>query len=64
MTVEDAYVLSALLADVKEKKDVSAAPRAYAAVRRAWTHKFQTSSRRAGLSWLIENPDFRVDVDK
>ncbi|KAF2650030.1 FAD/NAD(P)-binding domain-containing protein [Lophiostoma macrostomum CBS 122681] len=64
MAIEDSYVLSALLTDVKDTKDISRALRAYDAVRRPRTRRFQTSSRDAGLFWEFEHPDFGVDVDK
>jgi salicylate hydroxylase len=57
MCVEDAYVLSELLAEVDSAKDLVKAFEAYDAVRRPRSLKLVETSREAGMLWELEGSE-------
>lgn len=64
MAIEDALVLSRLLALVKDKKHIPAAFRAYDQLRRPRTQKLVTTSRDAGRLYDMQMPGVGEDVEK
>lgn len=64
MAIEDAFVLSSLLAQVKEPSRVESAFKAYDAVRRVRTQRLVASSREAGSLWSMELEGIKDDLDK
>lgn len=54
MAIEDSYILSNLLADVKDERGIEAAFAAYDAVRRPRSQKLVTTSREAGQLYELE----------
>jgi salicylate hydroxylase len=54
MAIEDAYILSNLLADVNDSKHIEAAFKAYDAIRRPRSQKLVTTSRECGQLWDLE----------
>ncbi|KAF4536986.1 Mannitol 1-phosphate dehydrogenase [Lasiodiplodia theobromae] len=64
MAVEDAWLMAALLADVKDAKDVQAAFNAFEKVRIDRTHRLVTTSNEAGRLYDFELPGCEDDVKK
>ena len=64
MAMEDAYILSQLIASVKGTADVEHAFRAYDAVRRPRTQKLVENSRNAGLliDYMVPGIDDKTDT--
>ena len=64
MAIEDAYVLSNLLGDVKNVSEIEKVFEAYDAVRRERTLKLVVTSRQAGNLWELEVPEYGDDLSK
>lgn len=64
MAIEDAYVLAAILADVREAGDLPAAFRAFEMVRLYRTQKIVAASHEAGHLYDFELPGHEDDVEK
>ncbi|PWY92297.1 FAD/NAD(P)-binding domain-containing protein [Aspergillus heteromorphus CBS 117.55] len=64
MAFEDVCVLSRLLGEVKEKRDLERAFRAYDAVRRSRTQRLVITSRDAGPLYQCQKEDVFDDVEK
>ena len=64
MAIEDAYVLSHLLGQLKDVKGIKAAFKAFDVVRRERTQKLVSTSREAGHLWDLELEGVGGDVDK
>ncbi|ETK85579.1 hypothetical protein F441_09804 [Phytophthora nicotianae CJ01A1] len=64
MAIEDAYVLSSLLADVYHSSDLKAAFQAFEKVRLYRTQKVVTTSHEAGKLYDFELPGYEDDVKK
>ena len=65
MAVEDAYVLSELIANALENKiDVEKALRAYEMVRKPRTQLLVETSREAGNTWSMERRGIGEDLEK
>lgn len=64
MAIEDAWLMSALLAEVKDVSDVQAAFNAFEKERIERTHKLVTTSKEAGQLYDFELPGHEDDVDK
>ncbi|PYH89324.1 salicylate 1-hydroxylase-like protein [Aspergillus ellipticus CBS 707.79] len=64
MAVEDVWVLSRLLAEVRGKADLERAFRAYDAVRRPRTQRLVRSSRDAGILYECQKEGVLDDVEK
>lgn len=54
MAMEDAFMLSSLLADVTDPSELAAAFKAYDAIRRPRSQRLVTSSREAGEVYQLE----------
>lgn len=64
MAVEDAYILSSLLARMKTSEQLEAAFKAYDGIRRQRGLDLVTTSAEAGTIWELEHPSIGEDVDK
>ncbi|KAK0647443.1 6-methylsalicylic acid decarboxylase atA [Lasiodiplodia hormozganensis] len=64
MAVEDAYVLSNILAEVKSVDEIQPAFEAYEKVRMERTHKLVASSKEAGRLWDLEMEGIEDDLEK
>ena len=64
MGFEDAYVLSSLLGEVKSSDQITAAFRAYDAVRRPRTQKLVRTSREAGALYYLSLDGVGADLSK
>ena len=64
MALEDAYVLSGLLGQVKEADGIEEAFSVYDATRRGRTQKLVVTSREGGEMYELENKDISDDVEK
>jgi salicylate hydroxylase len=64
MALEDAYVLSGLLGQVKEVDGIEEAFSVYDATRRERTQKLVITSREGGQMYELENKDISDDVEK
>ncbi|KAK4504340.1 hypothetical protein PRZ48_005256 [Zasmidium cellare] len=64
MAIEDAYVLSSLLANVNHASKLEAAFNAFDAVRRQRGWDLVTTSAEAGTIWELEHPVIGDDFDK
>lgn len=62
--IEDAFVLSNLLGDISETKDIQKAFQAYDAVRRPRSQKVVTTSRDAVSIYEFENEELGMDLQK
>ncbi|KAF2993220.1 hypothetical protein E8E13_000942 [Curvularia kusanoi] len=62
MCVEDAYILSQVLAQCQSKDDIGAAFKAYDAVRRPRTQKLVKTSKEAGMLWEFEGEGVGDDL--
>lgn len=63
MAIEDAFILSRLLADVREKPHLEKVFKAYDAVRRPRTQKLVVTSRDAGCLCEFQKPGVGDDVE-
>lgn len=64
MALEDAYILSSLLGQVKNVDAIEEAFRVYDATRRPRTQRLVTTSRDCGETYELENRDVGDDVQK
>ena len=64
MAIEDALVLSRLLAEVGDKSQLEKAFKAYDYVRRDRTQKLVTTSRDAGCLYEFQKPGVGDDVER
>lgn len=65
MAIEDAYVLSSLIAHaLRARIDITAAFRAYDMVRRPRTQLLVETSREAGRVWSFERHEIGSDLEK
>jgi salicylate hydroxylase len=64
MALEDAYILSSLLGQVKNVDAIEEAFRVYDATRRPRTQRLVTTSRDCGETYELENKDVGDDVQK
>jgi salicylate hydroxylase len=64
MALEDAYVLSGLLGEVKEVDGIEAAFSVYDAIRRDRTQKLVITSREGGQMYELEDEDIGDNVEK
>lgn len=64
MAVEDAYVLSNILAEVKSVDEIQLAFDAYEKVRMERTHELVASSNEAGRLWDLEMEGIEDDLEK
>ncbi|PYH86774.1 FAD/NAD(P)-binding domain-containing protein [Aspergillus uvarum CBS 121591] len=64
MAIEDVFVLSRLLKEVRGRSQLSRAFAAYDAVRRPRTQRLVRTSRDAGLLYQCQKPGVEDDVDK
>lgn len=64
MALEDAYIMSGLLAAVQRSSDIESAFRAFDAVRRPRTQKLVSTSREAGGLYALEAEGVGDDPDK
>ena len=64
MAVEDAYVLSFLLGEISNVRQIEGVFKAFDAVRRERTQKLVATSREAGQLWEFELEGVRDDIEK
>ena len=64
MGIEDAYVMSGLLAEVHDASGLEAAFHAFDQIRRPRTQKLVTTSREAGQLWDLEAEGVGDDLQK
>lgn len=62
ISIEDALVLSSLLASVKSPKEVPVALQVYDEVRRPRTQRVVSSSKETGLIFTGRNPEYSMDI--
>lgn len=64
MAIEDALIMSRVMAQVQDAKDIPTAFEVYDGVRRPRSQKLVTTSREAGLLYDMEQPGIEDDVEK
>ena len=62
--IEDAYVLSSLLAHVQQPDQIPACLKAFDAVRKERGHDLVKTSKHAGMLWNMRAPNIGDDLEK